>query len=210
MPAAFVSAIEAIFRMHASDAADLAKELQQSSVRAYNATINAQLQALGQKPEFVLRNSAELRRLREQATETARGIAASYNADLAARVDAVLAAEGTRGLNRRTLARRLHDWDRERSAWKAPQIARTEGVRVAAQAAQAFVAHSRLEDQARFLLVPAASDHDDLNDRAAAAGRLLTATDPALLELPCHPGERHSPVMVLPTGTNLEAAWMGG
>lgn len=90
MPARFVSAVEALFSMNSTDAADLANRLYQSNVRAFNATINDQLRALGQEPSFRLTNSAELQRLKRQAIETARGIASTYNADLAAKVDAVV------------------------------------------------------------------------------------------------------------------------
>lgn len=210
MPAPFAGAIEQLFRVTPTDAAALARDLFGRSRAAYEKAVNAQLAAHGVEGHFALTNKSELARLRRQATETARGIAATYNADLAGKVDAVLEAEGGRGLNRRTLARRLADWDAERTRWKAPQIQATEGRRVAVQATQAFVEHSRLEDVARFQIVPAGSSHDDANDRAANSGELLRAGDPALEELPAHPHERHSAVLALPEGATIEAPWLGG
>jgi len=107
-----------------------------------------------------------------------------------------------------TGTQRLADWDRERAKWKTEQIQRTESARIATQATQAFAANSRLD--ARFVLVPAASTDDDANDQAARSGRLLEADDPALTEIPAHPGERHSAVLALGAGETLDAAWLGG
>jgi len=208
MPARFAASIEQLFHMNATDAATLATDLYQRSVRGYNRSLNAQLEALGHAPTFRLQNKAELQRLRAQAVEVARGIAETYNENLAAQVDRIVESEGRRGLNRRTLARRLADWDRERAKWKTEQIQRTESARIATQATQAFAANSRLD--ARFVLVPAASTDDDANDQAARSGRLLEADDPALTEIPAHPGERHSAVLALGAGETLDAAWLGG
>ena len=132
MAANFVGPVEMLFRLQPTDAAELARQLFQANRRSYEAVINAQLEALGQVPNFRLTNRDELLRLRREATESARSIADTYNRDLAARVDAVVEAERTRGLNRHTLARRLNDWDVERQGWKQEQIQRTEAARTSA------------------------------------------------------------------------------
>lgn len=210
MPPPFVGPIEALFKVTPADAAALARDLYIRSVRAYERSLNAQLEALGHEGGFRLQNREELQRLRAQAVETARGIASTYNRELAARVDAIVEAEGARGLNRRTLARRLADWDAERAGPKAEQIQRTESRRIASQAVSRWVEASRLDDQARFRVVPAESSHDDPNDRAANSGELLTREEFDGLGLPAHPNERHSGVVALPTGTTIEAPWLGG
>jgi hypothetical protein len=210
MPAPFIGAVEQLFAMTSGDAADLANRLFSSSRRAYEATVNQQLRALGREPDFRLTNSAELSRLKREAIATARGIADTYNRELTARVDQVVEAEGARGLNRRTLARRLADWDAERAVWKAEQVRTTEAARVAHDAVREFARASGLDTVARYVLLPATSDHDDPNDQAARAGTLLSDNELDALGLPAHPGERHSPALALPETLSTEALWLGG
>jgi hypothetical protein len=206
----FIGAIEQLFRVRAEDAAKLANELFSRNRRVYEATINAQLQAIGAVPDFRLTNSAELRRLKSEAIESARSIARTYNEGLAARVDAVVAAERTTGLNRGRLARRLADWEGAREPWKDSQIQRTEAARTRAGAVEAWAEGSGLATEARFVLSPASSSHDDANDAAAREGRLLTLEEVRGMSLPKHPNERHSPILAVPTGTDTSALWMGG
>src|SRR4051812_32824168 len=100
--------------MAPSDAKDLADELFARNKRTFEATVNAQLEPLEQPASFRLTNGPVLKELKRDATESAKQIAGTYNADLAARTDMVVAAERTSGLNRQALARRLSDWDTER------------------------------------------------------------------------------------------------
>lgn len=209
MPARFVGALEQIFRMTPADTADLARTLYRSKRDLYEKVINAQLEAFGEEPRFLLTNKNEQARLRRESARAARSIAETYNRDLVRRVDQVVEAEGARGLNRRTLARRLSDWERARRGWKDQQITRTEASRTATRAAQQFARASGLGDVARYRLLPAESDHDDANDLAAIEGTLMTGDDLRALGLPAHPGERHSPVLALPEGAEIEAPWMG-
>jgi hypothetical protein len=210
VPAPFVGAVEQLFRITPDDAATLAGELFKRSRLAYERVVNAQLRALGQPETFRLTNSAELSRLKREAIATARGIAQHYNEDLARRVDQVVEAEGARGLNRRRLAKRLADWDADRAVWKAEQIRVTESARVAHDAVREFARASGLDTVARYVLLPATSDHDDPNDQAARAGALLSDNELDALGLPAHPGERHSPALALPETLSTEALWMGG
>lgn len=211
MPARFIGAVEQLFAMTSGDAADLANRLFQSSVRAYSATVNAQLRALGQPETFHLTNSAELQRLKREAVATARGIASTYNRQLAEKVDAIVEAEGQRGLNRRRLARHLANWDAERAVWKAESIRTTEAARVANEAVSAFVQNSRIEDVVRYVILPATSDHDDVNDQLARAGALISQQELDAAGLPAHVNERHSASVAFPTELPSESAlWMGG
>lgn len=198
-----------MFRATAQDAATLATELFQRNKRTFEATVNAQLQALEKPATFKLTNSKVLKQLKTEATVTAKGITATYNRELVNKTDAVVAAERTRGLNRATLAKRLNDWDRERSLWKSEQIRQTEAVTTANVAADLFVKASGLEAEVRYRLTPAESSHDDPNDLAAVAGDLLTSGELADMGLPAHPGERHSPVIAFPKDMDTSALWMG-
>lgn len=211
MPAPFIGAVEQLFRLNANDTADLANRLYAANVRAFNRVVNEQLAALGQPPTFRLTNSAELKELKRQATESARSIAKTYNEALANRVDAIVAAEGARGLNRRTLAKRLADWDAGRAGWKQESIRVTEAARVAQRAITTFVEASRIDDQARYVILPNRSDHDDPNDAVARSGELLDHAAMLALGLPAHVNERHAATLALPAGgVSTEALWMGG
>jgi uncharacterized tellurite resistance protein B-like protein len=202
-------AVELLFRMNRADTAALATELFQSSVRLYNSTVNAQLEALGKPASFRLTNGQELKRLKAQAIQAAASIADTYNKDLAKKVDAVVAAEGRLGLNRRTLAKRLADWDASRSEWKTRAIASAEGPRVRLRAVQAWAEASGIENEVRYRLSPGESAHDDLNDQWAREGRLLTRSELEFSGLPAHPGERHSPHLAFPAEVDVSALWDG-
>jgi hypothetical protein len=210
MPSNFVGPIELLFRMSSTEAQTLADELFKRSKLVYERTVNDQLAALSHPPDFRLTNRAELQALRREANATALAIADTYNRDLARKVDAVVEAERTRGLNRQTLARRLSDWHSERAVWKDEQIERTEAARAATRAVQEWSRNSRIEDTARFILRPAESSHDDANDVAAREGRLLTQDEVESFHLPQHPNERHVPVVALPSQVDLGAVWLGG
>lgn len=210
MAARFISAIETLFRMTPTDAADLATDLFKRNRLVFEATVNANLEALGQPPSFRLTNGPVLKQLKKEAEKSALSIAETYNRDLAAKVDSVVETERTSGLNRATLAKRLSDWDTERATWKASQIRQTEAVRTANIATELFVRASGMETEVRYRLTPADSTHDDANDVAAREQRLLTSSELESLGLPAHPNERHSPVIAFPKATDTSALWLGG
>lgn len=205
----FISAVESLFRMLPSDAKELSDELFKRNRQVFEAVVNAQLEAMGTEGGFRLTNGKVLKQLRAEANRSAKQVAATYNRDLAGRVDSVVAAERTRGLNRQTLARRLSDWDTARSPWKSQQIARTEAVNVANIATELFVQASGLETEVRYRLTPGDSDHTDENDLAAASGELVTSAELEAFQLPAHPNERHSPVIAFPRDVDRSALWMG-
>lgn len=205
----FIGPTEQAFRLTASDAADLATELFQRNKRTFEATVNAQLEALERRPDFRLTNGKVLKQLKKDAVATAKGIASTYNQALVAKTDAVVEAERTRGLNRATLAKRLNDWDQERSLWKSAQIQRTEAAKTATIATELFVQVSGLESEVRYRLLPGDSEYDHPDDLAAIAGEVLTSGEAQAMPLPAHPNERHTLHLAFPKQMDKTALWMG-
>lgn len=209
-PGSFIPAVEQAFRSTPQDAAKLADELFQRNKRTFEATVNAQLEALGKPPTFRLTNGKVLKELKRDAVLTAKGIAETYNKALVARTDKVVEAERTRGLNRATLAKRLNDWDRERSVWKSEQIQRTEAAKTSLIATELFVEASGLETEIRYKLLPPDSEYRHPDDVAAIARRVLTAEELRRMDLPAHPNERHAPHLAFPRRVDRSALWLGG
>lgn len=90
--------------------------------RAYESELRAMAQRVGCGGRTArLNNGAVLSELNDQAQEWARGIANTYNYDLAQEVGRIR-TEAPRA-NRNTYAARVQEWHTERSAWKDKQIA---------------------------------------------------------------------------------------
>lgn len=125
-PPDYVRSVYDQFAMSDGDISQLADHITQLATEAYTQAVNDQLAGLGRDPVDSITDEKVLAKIEQQAEDTARQVAETYNRDLATATGSSwidLSAERGNQMSRQWLEDDINGWVGDRADWKSAQVA---------------------------------------------------------------------------------------